>query len=160
MITIAGLPFRERPLLELLNLDVYRDAPVHDFAGYGWARAESLWLVAGDAAHEVTDALVLALHTGDDAEPLPDDIDLEFELPDHAPVAVLASLFLDRWLPRLPRDVAAIVLALCNPHGATLRWPAASPAPIHYARGDVTSWYAHDRAEVQLAAAAWATLAP
>jgi hypothetical protein len=123
---------------ELLNLHAEREQPDHDYAGYGWARAPELWL---DEAR-VTDALVLALHSADDSEPLADDIELEFELPDHAPVSVLASLFLAKWLPALPR-ASALVLALCNPHHACLRRPAAASGPLYYALGDVESWLDH-----------------
>jgi hypothetical protein len=149
MLTVADLPFRERPLLELLNLDADRDEPDHDYAGYGWARAEHLWLATDEGARPVDDALVLAVHTADDAEALPADIELEFELPDHAPVAVLASLFLAVWLPKLPRDASSIVLALCNPHRATLR------APLWYAHGDVTSWIDRATREVHLVGERW-----
>jgi hypothetical protein len=158
VIRIAELPFRERPLLELLNLDADRDEPEHDYAGYGWARAERLWLATDEGAQEVEDALVLALHTADDAEALPDDIDLEFELPNGPPAAVLASLFLERWLPKLPRDPSAVVLVLCNPHAAELRWPAASPAPVWYAHGDVTSWLDRATHDVHLVGARWQRL--
>ena len=105
VLTIAELPFRERPVLELLALLAERAAPDHDYAGYGWARVDRLWLATGDdRGQPLDDALVLALHSADDGEPLADDIELEFELPGEPPVAVLASLFLDRWLPRLPSD--------------------------------------------------------
>lgn len=160
---IAALPFEERPLLALLNLDIDRDAPAHDYAGYGWARAEHLWLATheqGAAPVRVDDALVLALHTADDAEAIADDIDLEFELELGPPAAVLASLFFEQWLPKLPRDPKAIVLALCNPHDATLRWPAASPAPIHYASGDVFSWIDRETREVHLVGDRWSRLTP
>jgi hypothetical protein len=157
-VKIAALPFHERPLLELLNLDDDRDVPAHDYAGYGWARADHLWL----ATHEPTappvrvdDALVLALHTADDAEAIADDIDLEFELELGPPAAVLASLFLAQWLPKLPRDPKAIVLALCNPHDATLRVPAEAAAPMHYATGDVFSWIDRDTREVHLVGDRW-----
>jgi hypothetical protein len=152
MLTVADLPFRARPLRELLNLAVDRDAPDHDYAGYGWARGQHVWLATEQGApRRVDDALVLALHTADDAEAMPDDIELEFELPDHAPVAVLASLFLAVWLPKLPRDASAVVLALCNPHRAALR----APAPLWYAHGDVTSWIDRATREVHLVGERW-----
>lgn len=164
---IAELPFRERPVLELLNLDEHRDKPDPNYAGYGWARVPEVWLgetraddalafalrsdddrqmraadelalhSADDGLTRVDDALVLALHSADDGEPLATDIELEFELPGAEPVSVLASQFLDIWLPRLPR-ARAIVLALCNPHRAMLQ-PLA-PIPTYYATGDVESW--------------------
>lgn len=142
--TILELPFVERDARELLNLDGERAEPDHDYAGYGWARVGEIWLGAGDGAlTSVRDALVLALHTADDAEPIPDDIDLEFELPGRRPAAVLASLFLAKWLPRLPQE-SAIVLALCNPHHAQLRRPAEAKVPLYYATGDVHSWLDRD----------------
>jgi hypothetical protein len=133
-VKIAELPFHERPVRELLNLDGKRAVPDHDYAGYGWARVDEIWL---DDDTRVRDALVLALHTADDAERIKDDVELEFELPDHAPVATLASQFLATWLPRLPRT-NAIVLALCNPHRETLH--ATTQVPLYYAHGDVESW--------------------
>ncbi len=155
-LTIADLPFRERPAHELLHLVDDRDLPTRDYAGYGWAQVDELWLAVGDDDGErVTDALVLALHSADDGELFADDIELEFELPDRAAVTVLASDFLARWLPRLP-PARAIVLALCNPHGATLRRPAGIVVPIHYARGDVASWREGDM--VLLTAESWCKL--
>ena len=51
------------------------------------------------------------------------------------------SAFLAVWLPRIRGDERAVVLALCNPHEALIRGPAASAgAPLHYALGDVESW--------------------
>jgi len=159
--TIAELPFHERPALELLALDQDRDEPVHDYAGYGWARIDRLWLASDTAPpRQVDDALVLALHSADDGEVLATDIELELELPDRPPVTVLASMFLERWLPRLP-TASAIVLALCNPHRATLRPPGAA-VPIHYALGDVVAWLElDDRGDrIRLAADTWCTLQP
>lgn len=146
--TILELPFVERDARELLNLHGERAEPDHDYAGYGWARVGELWLAGGSDRGEpslvpVRDALVLALHTADDAEPIAEDIDLYFELPDRRPVAVLASLFLAKWLPRLPQE-RAIVLALCNPHRARLRRPAEATVPLYYANGDVHSWLDRD----------------
>lgn len=158
-LTIGELPFRERPVRELLNLVGERDAPDPDYAGHGWARVPRVWL--GGAARDagagqfVADAVVLALHCPDDAEPLTDDVELELELPDGSSVLVLLSRFLAAWLPKLPR-ASAVVLALCNPQRATLRPPATATAPIHYARGDVTSWLDRDRGDrIELLAESW-----
>lgn len=138
MTRIADLPFRERPVLELLHLDEDRDEPDREYAGFGWARAPRVWLVNEDGtSRPVDNPVIVALHAADDGERLSDDIELEFELADR-PVTVLASMFLERWLPRLPR-ADAIVLAICNPHLARLRPPDAT-SPIHYAIGEVTSW--------------------
>lgn len=154
---IAELPVRERPVLELLNLLGERSAPDHDYAGYGWARVPRVWCMVADSGRYVDDALVLALHTADDAEPIEGDIELEFELPGQPPVSVLLSTFLDRWLPQLPQ-ASAIVLALCNPHRATLPFPAAAAVPVHYALGDVTSWLDDGGERIELVADTWSTL--
>jgi hypothetical protein len=132
-VTVLELPFRERDVRELLNLTEDRDEPDYHYAGYGWAQVDEVWL--DDT--RVRDALVLAVHSPDDSEPIADDVELEFDLPDGPPVTVLTSLFLDKWLPKLPK-ASAIVLALCNPHRATLR--ANAPVPLYYAHGDVESW--------------------
>jgi hypothetical protein len=134
-VRILELPFFERPVLELLNFDEQRVEVDRTYAGYGWARVPRI--MVGDAV--VEDALVLALHSADDGEALADDIELEFELAGREPVAVLASQFLELWLPQLP-DASAIVLAMCNPHRATLERPRTARAPLYYATGDVESW--------------------
>ncbi len=154
---IAELPFRERPVLELLNLVGDRSSPDHDYAGYGWARVSRVWCAAADAGCYVDDALVLALHTADDAESLDGDIELEFELSGQRPVSVLLSTFLARWLPQLP-PASAIVLALCNPHRAALPYPSAATVPVHYAYGDVTSWLDVGGERIELVADTWSTL--
>ena len=160
-LTIAELPFVERPVRELLHLEVDRERPDRAFSGFGWASVDEIWLEAGERpARRVDDALIVALHTADDAEPLAGDLELELELPDRA-VTVLASAFLDRWLPRLPHG-SAIVLAICNPHRTALRRPAAATVPVHYALGEVASWREavagemHER--ILLGADDWCTL--
>jgi hypothetical protein len=136
--TIAELPFHERPIRELLDLDDQRPTVNHDYAGYGWARTDEIWL----DNERVRNALVLAVHSADDAEAIGNDIELEFELPGEQPVGVLASAFLDIWLPKLP-SAGAIVLASCNPHHATLRLRL--PVPLYHAHGNVDAWLDHDR---------------
>lgn len=154
--TIAELPFRERPVLELLNLAEDRDEPDPDYAGYGWARAERLWLVgSGAPPRRVDDVLLLALHCPDDGEVLSNDVELYFELPEQSPVTVLASSFFTRWLPRLPLDVSAIVLALCNPHHASLLRPKETDLPLLFAHGEVESWIARDDGRIELRAPRW-----
>ncbi len=154
---IADLPFRERPLLELLNLNEERDVPQHDYAGYGWALADSVWLGTADGAGIPVDgSLVLALHSPDEAEPRRDDVELLFDLSDGTSVTVPLSRFLEVWLPRLPA-ADSIVLALCNPHRA--RPPYRGQTPLHYAEGDVTSWLDRDQGDrVELIADAWGTV--
>jgi len=156
-VKITELPFHERPVLELLNLDGDRSTPDHDYAGYGWSKVGRIWCQGASDGAWVNDALVLALHTADDAEAIPGDIELEFELPGQPPVSVLASAFLERWLPRLP-PCSAIVLALCNPHHATLAFPSAATVPVHYAMGDVTSWLDDEHGRIDLVAESWSTL--
>ncbi len=161
-LTIAELPFHERPVLELLHFEADRLEVDDHYAGFGWAKVDRLWLDDGEP-RELRDALVLALHSADAGAPLADDIELEFEL---APggsesVLVLASAFLERWLPKLPA-ASEIVLAMCNPHHAVFR-PRALATPVHYAIGDVESWL--DEAEdldprIILTAPTWCTLRP
>ncbi len=154
--TIAELPFRERPVLELLNLVGERAEPDPDYAGYGWARVSRLWLAeTGAPARPVDDVLLLALHCPDDGEALADDIELYFELPEPPPVTVLASKFLATWLPRVPQDASAIVLALCNPHEGSLAQPSATRLPLHFALGEVESWQSRDDGRIELRAEHW-----
>ena len=156
--SIADLPFRERPVLDLLNLTGDRPEPDPDYAGFGWARPSRVWLVEpGARPRAIDDALLLALHCPDDGEVLANDIELYFELPEEPPVTVLASAFFDRWLPRLPRDVSAIVLALCNRHDASLPQPRGTSVPVHFARGEVESWIARDDGRIELRAPRWRT---
>jgi hypothetical protein len=159
-VKIAELPVHERPIDELLDLEDRPDIN-RDYAGYGWARVDEIWLDSRDTGRlrRVRDAVVLALHAADDGEALADDVELYFELPDAAPVTVLASQFLAAWLPRLPA-ARAVVLALCNPHGATLRRPAGMNVPLHYATGDVAAWIDFDEdSRIRLAAdGTWVSL--
>lgn len=158
---ILDLPFVERPVLELLHLE--KPGLVDTgYAGYGWTRVDRLWLETDRTLyqHPVDDALVLAIHSADDGDRLDDDIDLEFELtPGGDSVFVRASTFLEKWLPRLPQDSGAIVLAMCNPFHATLR-PLPTRTPIHYARGDVDSWLDVDDlgTRIRLSAPSWGTI--
>jgi len=160
-LTIAELPFHERPALELLHFDEDRDEVDHDYAGYGWARVDHVWLRGDDVVRPVDDVLVLGLHSPDDGQAFAEDIEVEFELAPGRSVIVMATQFLEAWLPKLPRDRKAIVLAICNPHRAVLRSPT-STIPILYPLGDVTSWLElptedHD-ARIHLEAETWCTL--
>lgn len=165
MITTLGeLPFVERPVVELLALDGDPDAPdAGEFAGFGWARVPRVWLAnAIGAPTPVDDALVIAVHAADDGAPLAGDVELAFELADGDAVHAPASAFLAAWLPRLPQDVGAIVLAMCNPHGARLAVPAAARAPIYAGAGNVYAWLddaGEASARIRLAAPAWRRLA-
>jgi len=165
--SIGDLPFHRRPALELLGLThELGDGVIDvDYAGFGWARVDRLWLADATSRVEIADALVLALHAADDGERFADDVELEFVLDPTTPggsVTVLASAFLGRWLPRLPR-ASAIVLAMCNPGHARLRAPAAAgTAPLIHGMGAVDSWL--DGGDVapslRLTATAWCTVAP
>lgn len=153
--SLADLPFRERPLLELLDLVVERSAPNEEYAGFGWARTARLSLVDDTSSRALNDVLVLALHSADDGEVLERDVELYFELDGRPPVTVLASTFLAHWLPRLPQDVSAVVLAMCNPHRASLTAPKGTRVPLHYAHGDVDSWQARHDDHIELRAPHW-----
>lgn len=153
--SIGELPFRERPALELLHLDDERELPDPDYAGYGWCRVPAIELAAPAGVRVVEDALLLAVHTPDDAEPTADELELEFELDDGTSVTVMLSAFLARWLPRLRGAERAIVLCTCNPHGAVIARPAAAgDAALWYADGDVESW-CDDAGRLRLTARAW-----
>jgi hypothetical protein len=154
--SIAELPFTEREIHALLNLDATRDEPDLDYAGYGWARVSRIWLVdERKRERAIDDALVLALHTADDTPEIEDDLELELDLPGGEAVAVRASKFLSVWLPVLPRDVGAIVFCVCNPHAARLALPAEASAPLLLPTGDVTSWIDRDTGAIKLMAEAW-----
>ncbi len=105
--------------------------------------------------------VVVAVHASDDGPAIADDVELTFELPpDDAKVRVHASAFLERWLPRLP-PARAIVLAMCNEHGAALRCPAAATVPVHLGLGNVYAWQDLDRGgRIRLHADEWRTLRP
>ncbi len=137
--TIGELPFCERPVLELLGLDSDRDTIDVNYAGYGWAQVDHLWLADARGSQRVDDVLLLALHSSDGGELFADDVELEFELADAPPVCVLLSAFLRRWLPRLP-SAPTIVLAMCNPYDAYLRSLAPADAVMHYGLGPVDAW--------------------
>lgn len=154
--TIADLPFRERPVLELLNLAADRGEPDPNYVGYGWCRASRLWLAEAEApACPVDDVLLLALHCPDDGEVLADDIELYFELPEGPAVTVLASTFFAAWEAHLPRDASATVLALCNPHHASLARLPGLRHPLYFALGEVESWQSRDDDRIELRAPSW-----
>jgi hypothetical protein len=159
---IAELPFVRRDVLDLLNLRHHRAAPDPDYTGFGHARVDTLQL-AGDAGEPigVHHALVIAVHSMEEPEELPGDIDLEFILPElgegHS-VVVTLSAFLRVWLPLVHGDEQAIVLVVCNPNQTLLPAPAAAGrTPFYYPLGDVESWLHDegDRNEVRLVARSW-----
>ena len=164
---IADLPFHRLDALDLLNLRAERDAPDADYAGYGHARVDAIYLEAqgaeADPPRLVRDALLIAVHSADDPEALDDDLELEFVVPEVADdysVTVLLSRFLPTWLPRVCGDERAVVLVVCNPHHARLAVPAtlaASGTRFYYPLGDVESWLevVDGRRELRLVATAW-----
>jgi hypothetical protein len=138
-VEIADIPFRERPVIELLALDRDEDP---EYAGFGWARVERLWLAPEHGwPRRLDDCLVIAVHAADDGDALPDDVELDFEVDEEVVASVDASVFLAKWLPKLPADTAHVVLVMCNPHGADLAAKLSSGArPIHYGNSDVRAW--------------------
>jgi hypothetical protein len=156
--SLAEIPFDRREPLDLLNLSQDRAAPDADYTGFGHTRLDLVWLEDKTGTRvPVPDALVLALHSCDLGEAMPDDVQLEFFIDEVEPgYSVRANLsdFLRARLPELRGDEGAIVLAMCNPHRATLARPAAAGSvPVHYPVGDVESWL--DEEGVRLQAEAW-----
>lgn len=159
---IADLPFVRRDVLDLLNLRGQRAAPDPDYTGFGHARVDRLELESEeDEPVELRGALVIAVHSMEEPEELPGDIDLEFILPELGPdhsVTVLLSAFLRVWLPLVRGDERAIVLVVCNPNQTLLPAPAAAGrTPFYYPLGDVESWLDDQdgHQEVRLVARSW-----
>lgn len=143
---LADLPFVERDPWPLLGLDPARTEPNRDHDECGFCRLDRVRLEdPGGRVITVEHPLVLALHTREDPERLPDDLELEFTLHDadgEYSAVVLLSEFLRRRAAALliPRP-AAVVLALCNPHRTVLpRPPVLGDLPLYYGHGDVTAW--------------------
>jgi hypothetical protein len=160
--SIAALPFRRREALDLLDLRVRREAPNADYTGFGHALADEVVLEERDGgARVVREALLLAVHTAEDPEELPGDLELEFFVPEVGPdysVTVLLSAFLHEWLPRVRGGESAIVLVVCNPLAARIARPeAAGATPFHHPLGDVEAWLAidHGRQAIHLVADRW-----
>ncbi|MCA9714794.1 MAG: hypothetical protein H6713_03185 [Myxococcales bacterium] len=172
--SVRDLPFPELDRFTLLHLSPDRvDADLDNY-GFGYGRLDAIALVehAGDQRTRVVrDALVLALHAWDNAEPDAHDIELSFWLdddeyyeeedPDDDNLVVLAPLrlFLRKRLPELVADfnaraaragappIADVVLALCNPFRAVIeRPPGLVTPPIYYPIGNATSRMESDRA--------------
>jgi hypothetical protein len=141
---IVELPFRERPVVELLALD--RDVDP-DYAGYGWAKVDEVWLESPHWRRRLDDALLLAIHAADDGAARDDDVELDFEVGTTVASAD-ATAFVGQWLPKLPA-ARHVVLVMCNPHRAQLAIPG-----VHYGAGDVRAWLdPGDR--IRLTADAW-----
>jgi hypothetical protein len=129
---ILDLPFRERPAIELLALD---RGPDPEYAGYGWAKLERVWLESPHWRRRLDDVLVLAIHAADDGAPHAEDVELDFEVDDKIVASADATAFLAQWLPQLPA-ARHVVLVMCNPHRARL----VTPAGVHHGIGDVRAW--------------------
>jgi hypothetical protein len=130
---ILDIPFRERPAIELLALD--REDADPEYAGYGWAKLDRVWLESPHWRRRVDDVLVLAIHAADDGAPREDDVELDFEVDEKVVASADATAFLAQWLPQLP-TARHVVLVMCNPHRARL----ATPAGVHHGIGDVRAW--------------------
>lgn len=158
--TLAEIPFRSREPLDLLNLRVDRDEPDQDYTGFGHCRVDEVWIEdSSGICAAVRGALILGLHSSDLGAPRPDDVELEFFVDEVAAgysVTALLSAFLAARLPELRGDERAIVLAMCNPHRATIPRPAGvGSTPVHYPLGDVESWLDPDGPRLRLRADAW-----
>lgn len=159
---IADLPFLRRDVLDLLNLRHHRDAPDPDFAGFGHARVDAIQLEGErDDPLVLRTALVIAVHTTEEPEALPGDLELEFFIPEvdkDYSVTVLLSAFLRVWLPLVRKEEQAIVLVVCNPNQTLLPTPAAAgQTPLYYPLGDVESWLdgASGQTYLRLVAGSW-----
>lgn len=141
---LADVPFRERPVIELLALDRDEDPA---FAGYGWAKVPRVVLESPHVRRALDDVLLVAIHAADDGAAHDADVELDFEVGDTVATA-LATAFLAHWLPRLP-PARHVVLVMCNPHRARL-----AIAGVHHGIGDVRAWL--DRGDrIRLTADAW-----
>jgi hypothetical protein len=144
---IVDIPFRERPVVELLALD--RDGDP-DYAGYGWAKVDRVWLDSPHWWRRLDDVLLLAIHAADDGAARAHDVELDFEVGDIVASAD-ASAFVAQWLPRLP-TAKHVVLVMCNPHRAQLALGVTRD--LYYGAGDVRAWEdPGDR--IRLTADAW-----
>ena len=149
ILSIADLPLPERDPLRLLGFDPARSEPDLDFWRFGHARLPAVELESRRTGERrrVVGPMIFALHSADDGEPYPDDVDLEFWLDedeedeDEEAIIVSLALFLERRAAALVGDAPALVLALCNPHAARLRRPAGVAAPMFYADGDVIAFF-------------------
>ncbi len=143
---LADLPFVERDPWPLLGLDPARTEPNRDHDECGFCRLGSVRLEdPGGRIFTVEHPLVLALHTREDPERLPDDVELEFTLHDadgeYSAVVLLSEFLRRRVAPLLVPRPAAVVLALCNPHRTVLPRPTVlGDLPLYYGHGDVTAW--------------------
>jgi len=169
---VAGLPFPEAPPLTLLGFDPTRRDPELEYDAFGHTSLPHVDLVSTGApasALRIEAPKIFALHSADDGDAYPDDIDLEFWVDDDTAVVVSLALFLERRAGPLIGDAPCLVLALCNPHRARLRRPEAVEVsvPIYYAEGDVIAYldveedarpWTQERVSVRLVADRWVEL--
>ncbi len=156
--SVLELPVLERDPVELLGITSGGFVNA-DYDRFGFARVAGLVLADFEQRQpiELDEALLLAVHTADDAEPLADDLDLEFWLTDERDEQLAfqatLSLFLERWLPRLPQEPSALVLAVCNPASTELPRPPglARNRQFYYPHGDVTAWFEDSANPIALA---------
>jgi len=162
IIRIDEIPFLQRDAQDLLNLGVHREIPDGDYTGFGYALIEEIRLEAFALSEPIVlrDVLLLAMHSIEDPGESPDDLELEFFVPEVSAdysVTVLLSMFLSIWLPKIRARESAIVLAVCNPHEIRLPTPTTGNTPFYYPLGDVESWLeAEDGRRIPcLTAAGW-----
>ena len=157
MVTLADLPFEQKPPLALLGLDDEQRAEVdHEFAGFGWGVLRHVVLADDRGRRELSDALVLALHTPDEPG---EAFELEFWIRhEDEELAVLVPwiAFADaRVRPLLGAEHRDVVLALCNPGDREIdRPPWLGDRRLHHADGDVTSWIDPD-GSIRMQAKRW-----
>ena len=159
MKTAKDLPFDRKPALELLGLDDPERTTVdEDFCSSGWGVVPEVVLAGSDGQRTtIEQPLVLALHTPDDAEPGP--LELEFWLEEDGEELALRiswdAFARKRVQPLLRPEHTDVVLALCNPDGRPIRRPAwLGDRRLHWAEGDVTSWLDVD-GSIRLSARCW-----
>jgi len=147
---LTELPFRERPVIELLALD--RDDADPEYAGYGWSKVDRIWLQSASWRRRLDDVLLVAIHAADDGEAIADDVVLDFEVGEIV-ATTTATAFAAHWLRQLPA-ARHVVMVMCNPHRAQLKI-----AGVHYGAGDVRAWLdPGDR--IRLTAEAWRMVPP
>jgi len=168
--SVRDLPFARLDAHTLFHLSPGRKDLDLDFYGFGYGWLPKVVLLESQGEQrtcEVSDSLILALHSYEESPEDKTDVEIAFWLDedeyyeddddDDQDLVVLAplTLFLRKRLPDLLveyRDAHAgenptsVVLALCNPQHAVIQRPPdlVSP-PIRYALGEVTSWMESDK---------------
>ena len=91
-------------MVELLALDRCRGGDP-DYAGYGWAKVDRIWLQSTFWRQRLDDVLLVVVHAADAGKPIDRDVELDFEVGEPPGLIVAgadASAFLAQWFPRLP----------------------------------------------------------